>query len=152
MTKVTTNSVGKILDKIFGSKRFSTRESLSGILDELLTNTENFRTPFTYSNTYAVENSLPVYADSSYKRGSDLVNILMDSPDEVAFVVDSVFKSENSLFFATIRSSDSVVRYLTDEWMYFMKPAKSDVMLKKITNTDMHIIVSRLDSFKQKDL
>lgn len=147
MSKVTAYGVGRILDKTFGAKRYSTKDSMDDLLEELMTNTEKFRPPFNYGETFYFQESLPIYGVSSFKEGSDLHNVLSDKYGEVGLVVDSVLSSIDSLHFVTMTQTSSL-RDLVQEWLYLM--SSYDILVKPIKGkhepTD-YVIISKLSSF-----
>ncbi len=147
MSKVTSYHIGKILDKEFTTKAFTKCESLEDIVEELLENTESFRAPFTISEAYIVKESLPVYNAASLKKGSNLHNILLDAPNEVALVVDSVLSSIDSLHFVAVRQK-SDVKGTIEEWLYMARDY--NMLVSPFTGSSDYALITKLKTFKKE--
>ena len=151
MSKVTAYNVGRILDKTYSAKSYSTQDSMDGLMEELMTNTEKFRAPFSYGETFCFQESLPIYGVSSFKEGSDMHNILSDKYGEVGLVVDSVLSSIDSLHFVTMATTSSL-RDLVQEWLYMM--SSYDILVRQIKakyTTSDYVVISKLSSFIKND-
>ena len=146
MSKVTAYHLAKILDKEFSTKSFTKLNNVNDVLEELLDNTENYTAPFSIYDAYVVEKSLPVYNAAALKSGSDLHNVLSDSPDEVALVVDSVLSSINSLHFVAMVSKIEV-EHTMKKWLSMS--SDYDMVISNFYGSDDYALITKLKTFKK---
>ena len=120
---------------------------MDDLVEELMLNTEKFRPPFNYGETFYFSESLPLYGAASFKKDSQLHNVLSDKYGEVGLGVDSVLSSIDSLHFVTMAPS-SKVNELIQEWLYLMQ--SYDIVVKPVKGMIPpidHIIISKLSCF-----
>ena len=147
MSKVTAYHLGKILNKEFSTKAFAGHNHVDDVLEKLLEDTEDYRAPFGISDSYVVETSMPVYNAAAFKIDSDLHNVLSDSPDEVALVVDSVLSSINSLHFVAMVSKIEVEQTMK-KWLSMSNDY--DMLISPFSGGGDYALITKLKTFKNK--